>query len=54
MPTDILVDTEANGLLDTATKVHCICTINIQTGERRTFGPEDIPSGLAYLASADL
>jgi DNA polymerase-1 len=63
----LVVDIESDGLLvaendkPAATKVHCFCTLNIDTGEKRRFrssvkpgSGESIEDGLAYLASASL
>ncbi len=63
----LIVDIESNGLLvaegdkPAATRVHCFCTIDIDTGEKRRFryhspkgSGESIEEGLAYLASASL
>lgn len=51
--TDILFDCEANGLLDSVTKAHCICTVNITTGERVQYGPRHIDHALTHLDAAD-
>lgn len=63
----LVVDIESNGLLreegekPAATKVHCFCTLDIDTGERRRFrsnakpgSGQSIEEGLAYLATASL
>jgi DNA polymerase-1 len=52
--TRILFDLEANGFLDTVTKVHCIATVDVDTEERRVFGPQEIDAALSYLKSADV
>ena len=50
----IAFDVEGNGFLDTITKFHCICTVDIDTGERRTYGPDRIDDGIAYLYDAEV
>lgn len=63
----LVVDIESDGLLyaegekPAATKVHCFCTLDLDTGEKRRFrssaqvgSGESIQEGLAYLASASL
>jgi DNA polymerase-1 len=50
----LLFDIEADALLPDITKIHCICTVNIDTEETRDFGPAEIPAALEYLASADV
>lgn len=50
----ILFDVEGDGLLETLTKLHCICTVDVDTGEEREFGPDQIDEGLDYLDTADL
>lgn len=49
----LIFDIESDGLLDTITKLHCICTIDADTGDIRSFTPDKIEEGLAYLMSAD-
>jgi DNA polymerase I len=47
-------DIETDGLLDTATKIHCICTGDLDNNNRiDEFGPTQIASGLEHLARAD-
>lgn len=48
----LLFDIESDGLLDTITKVHCLVTLDIDTGEMRTFAAGDLKDGLAYLQTA--
>lgn len=63
----LVVDIESDGLLyadgdkPAATRVHCFCAIDIDTGEKRRFrsnsprgSGESIEEGLAYLATASL
>lgn len=50
----ILFDVEGDGLLPTLTKLHCICTADIDTGETRDFGPDELPQALEYLSTADV
>jgi len=49
----LLFDIEANGLLREVSKIHCIGTIDIDTGEQRSYGPDQIDEALAYLYEAD-
>lgn len=51
LPKYVVFDIEADGLLDTVSKVHCICTVD-QDGVERSFGPDQIEAGLRYLSSA--
>src|SRR5574337_748665 len=48
----LLFDIEADGLLDTITKVHCICIIDVDSGEEFSFGPDQIEEALAMLYDA--
>ena len=50
--TRIVADIETDGLLDTLTKVHVICTMDLDTGEERSFNPGEIDAGIAYLETA--
>lgn len=50
----ILFDVEGDGLLPELTKLHCICTADIDTEEVRDFGPQELQDALAYLSTADL
>ncbi|HIF9256511.1 TPA: DNA polymerase [Photobacterium damselae] len=45
-------DIEANGLLDTITKVHCIVAIDVDTGQVFRFRPHQVIDGLRLLQSA--
>jgi DNA polymerase-1 len=52
--TRLIFDVEANGLLDEATKIHCIAAINIDTGLRYVWGPTEISSAVECLNGASL
>lgn len=54
MPTIIAFDIEANELLLKATTIWCIATQNIETGEKRFFGPTEIHAAIVYLQTADM
>lgn len=45
-------DIETNGLLDTLDTIHCLCAINVDTGQPHSFGPSEITKGLELLATA--
>jgi DNA polymerase-1 len=49
----LVFDIEGNGLLDTVTKVHCIAAADTKTGERMSWGPNEIPQALETLYDAD-
>jgi DNA polymerase I len=51
--TRLLFDTESNGFVSNSTKLHCIATIDIDTGERSSYRPSELAQGLYKLASAD-
>jgi DNA polymerase I len=46
-------DIEADGLLDAASKVHCIIVADLDSDRIDEYGPVQIPAALAHLASAD-
>ncbi len=46
-------DIEANGFLDTVTKLHCINAKDVDTKEKFAFGPDQIPQALELLDKAD-
>jgi hypothetical protein len=48
----LLFDTESDGLLDTATKLHCIAIVDIDSERVEIFGPDKIAEGLARLSEA--
>ena len=45
-------DIETDGLLPTLTKLHCIVAMDVDTKEMRSFGPDEIEAGIAYLQTA--
>lgn len=47
-------DLEANGLLDTVTKIHCGVFKNIHTGEKFKFRPHQIKEMLSFLDTVDV
>lgn len=47
-------DLEADGLLDTATKIHCGVFKDINTGEVVKFGPTAIPEMLSFMDTIDV
>lgn len=49
----LLYDTEADGLLNTVTKVHCIGIVDVDTGQYFGFGPDRIDEALELLYEAD-
>ena len=46
-------DLESDGLLDKATKIHCLVIGNVDDGNIDAYGPEQIPEALEHLARAD-
>src|SRR5271166_336233 len=46
----ILFDLEGNGFLPEISRVHCVACVDVDTEERRVFGPEKIRDALDYLA----
>lgn len=50
----LLFDCEADGLLDTVTKLHCIAAVDIDTGEPWVWGHSRIPEALDALSTADV
>ena len=50
----LLFDIETDGLLDSVTKVHCLCAMEYPSGRLYSFGPDRIAEGLTLLASAPL
>jgi DNA polymerase I-like protein with 3'-5' exonuclease and polymerase domains len=46
-------DTEANGLLNAATKAHCIAIADLDRDETADYGPGQINDALAHLSRAD-
>ena len=47
-------DAEADGLLDTASKLHCIIIINLDSNQVDEYGRGQISAALAHLARADV
>jgi len=45
----VVGDLEADGLLSEATRVWCGVFIEIETGKKRTFDPDQVPEMLAYM-----
>ena len=43
---------ESDGLLDLTTKIHCTVCREMDTGEVKAFGPDDIRSALYLLTNA--
>ena len=50
----IVFDLESDGLLYDATTIWCISTQDIDSGDHKHFGPDEIEEGVAYLQEADL
>ena len=48
----IVADIESDGLLPQLTQIHVICTLDLDTGEKRSFNPGEIDAGIAYLETA--
>jgi RecA-family ATPase/DNA polymerase I-like protein with 3'-5' exonuclease and polymerase domains len=46
-------DIEADGLLDAATKIHCIVVADLDSDQINAYGPEQVDDALAHLARAD-
>ncbi len=46
-------DIEANGLLETVNKIHCICVVDLETDEVYNFRPDQIEDGCRLLEKAD-
>lgn len=47
-------DIEANGLLDTVDRVHCICAVDLDSEDEWSWGPHQIEAALAFLSNADV
>lgn len=50
----IILDVEANGFLEDATKVHCIAAVDIDTKLKYVWGPNEIPKAIEFLGRADI
>lgn len=46
-------DLESDGLLNSATRIHCLEIMDFDTGERWGYGPGDIDKGVEHLMKAD-
>ena len=51
-PNILICDIEADGLLDTATRVWCIVALDPSTNRRYDYGPDDIEQALSFLRRA--
>src|SRR6516225_3172191 len=49
----LVIDIEANGLLDTASKAHCVAVADLESDQIDEYGPQEIPAALKHLARAD-
>lgn len=47
-------DIEANALLETVSKVWCICAVDLDSDQEWAWGPDQIDEGLSFLAEADV
>ena len=52
MSNSLVFDIETDGLLDTVTKIHCINTMDLDTGEEKHYLPEHVQHGLRALSEA--
>lgn len=50
----LLYDTESNGFVSNATKIHCVGITDIDTGEYQGYRPEQIDDAIAHLNKADV
>lgn len=50
----LLFDLEADGLLDTISKVHCLAATDLDTNQSFEWGPNEIPQALETLSKADV
>lgn len=50
----LIYDSESNGFLDVATKVHCIAMSTLEEGSETLYEPADIEAGLSRLLEADI
>ena len=48
-----IFDVEANGLLDTATKIHCLVIAGLDDDHVHEYGPKQIKAGLKHLSRLD-
>jgi hypothetical protein len=49
----LLCDLEGNGLLPDLTRIHCLCAVDVDSGEEFQFGPEQIAEALELLKTYD-
>jgi RecA-family ATPase/DNA polymerase I-like protein with 3'-5' exonuclease and polymerase domains len=49
----LVFDIEANGLLDTATTIHCVVIAELDSDQVNEYGPDQIGAALEHLARAD-
>jgi len=49
----LIFDIETNGLLDTVSELWCIVCRDADTGEVKTFGPDEVVEGVNYLLTSD-
>lgn len=47
-------DMEGNGLLYQATKIHCICMIDLDSKEELSYPPDKVEEGVGRIADAEL
>ena len=52
--TRLIFDIETNGLLDQSTKIHCIAAIDIDSGLRYVWGPNELEVAIDRLNNSDL
>lgn len=50
----LVFDIEADGLLDTLTKIHCIVIHDLDSKELFSFGPDKIDEAITMLEKADV
>jgi len=51
--TRLVFDIETNGLLDTITTIHCLVTLDVDSGHLESYGPNDIDAGVKQLQDSD-
>lgn len=50
----LLFDTESNGFVATATKVHCVGITNVDTGEYKGYRPDEVDAAILDMDKADV
>ena len=50
----LVIDLEANGLLYDASRIHCLVTKDVDTGEIKQFRPSEVEQGLRFAMQAEL